>query len=59
MYPDEWKNQFGLPIEENRKSLQVSIYNGYIVYELKEDNPKESSDNPDDSSDERKDDNDH
>ena len=59
MYPDEWKNQFGLPIEENRKSLQVSIYNGYIVYELKEDNSSESSDNPDESSDERKDENDH
>lgn len=41
MYPEEWKNQFGLPIDENRKSLQISIYNGYIVYGLKEDNPDE------------------
>lgn len=51
-YPEEWKNQFGLPIEENRKSLQVSIYNGYIVYGLKEDNQDESID-------ERKDENDY
>lgn len=43
MYPEEWKNQFGLPIDENRKSLQISIYNGYIVYGLKEDNPDELS----------------
>ena len=51
-YPEEWKNQFGLPLEENRKSLQVSIYNGYIVYGMKENSPDESSP-------ERKDEDDH
>ena len=44
IYPEEWKNQFGLPIDENRKSLQVSIYNGYIVYGLKDNNHNESGD---------------
>ena len=50
MYPEEWKNQFGLPIEENRKSLQVSIYNGYIVYGLKEENQDGSNDERKDES---------
>lgn len=36
MYPEEWKNQFGLPVEENRKSLQINIFNGYAVYSIKE-----------------------
>lgn len=36
MYPEEWKNQFGPPIEENRKSLQISIVDGYITYGLKD-----------------------
>lgn len=36
IYPEEWKNQFGPPIEENRKSLQISIVDGYIMYGLKE-----------------------
>lgn len=38
IYPENWKNHFGLPLEENRRSLQISLYNGYTVYGLK-DNP--------------------
>ncbi len=36
MYPEEWKDQFGLPVEDNRKSLQVNIFNGYAVYGISE-----------------------
>lgn len=36
MYPESWKDQFGLSIEENQKSLQISLYNGYTVYGLKD-----------------------
>ncbi len=36
MYPESWKEQFGLPLEENKKSLQISLYNGYAVYGLKD-----------------------
>lgn len=39
MYPEDWKNHFGLPVEENRKSLQISLYNGYTVFSLKENTP--------------------
>jgi hypothetical protein len=36
VFPAEWQNQFGLPVEEHRKSLQVNIFNGYAVFEIKE-----------------------
>lgn len=32
IFPAEWQNQFGLPVEEHRKSLQVNIFNGYAVF---------------------------
>lgn len=37
IYPGEWKDQFGLPLEETKKSLQINIYNGYAVYGITED----------------------
>jgi len=36
LFPAEWKNQFGLPVEEHRKRLQVDIFKGYTVFNLKE-----------------------
>ncbi len=36
VFPVEWKNQFGMPVEEHRKSLQVNIFDGYAVFGLKE-----------------------
>jgi len=35
-YPEEWKNQFGLPVEEHQKSLQINIFDGYAVYSLQD-----------------------
>ncbi len=35
VFPVEWQNQFGLPVEEHRKLLQVNIFNGYTVFGLK------------------------
>ena len=35
-YPEEWKNQFGLPVDEHRESLQVKIFEGYAVFGIKE-----------------------
>ena len=35
-YPESWQNQFGMPFEEHRKSLQINTFNGYAVYEIKE-----------------------
>ena len=36
VFPQEWQNQFGLPFEEHRKSLQVNIFDGYAVYGFKD-----------------------
>jgi hypothetical protein len=35
VFPAEWKNQFGLPVEVHRKSLQVNIFEGYVVFGIK------------------------
>ncbi len=36
VFPAEWQNQFGLPVEEHRQLLQVNIFDGYAVFGLKE-----------------------
>lgn len=36
VFPVEWQNQFGLPVEEHRRLLQVNIFDGYTVFGLKE-----------------------
>lgn len=36
IFPEDWKDQFGLSFEEHKKSLQVNILNGYAVFELKD-----------------------
>jgi hypothetical protein len=36
VFPVEWKNQFGLPVEEHRKRLQVNIFKGYAVFSVKD-----------------------
>ena len=43
VFPAEWQNQFGLPVEDHRKLLQVNIFEGYTVFGIKDDN---SADNP-------------
>ena len=34
-FPEDWKNQFGLPVEEHQKKLQVSIFEDYAVFGIK------------------------
>lgn len=36
VFPAEWQNQFGLPVEEHRKSLQVNIFDGYTVFSVQD-----------------------
>mgnify|MGYP001029218830 CR=1 FL=1 len=36
VYPAEWQNQFGLPVEEHRKLLQINIFDGYTVFGIKD-----------------------
>lgn len=40
-FPEEWKDQFGLPVEEHKKSFQVNIFNEYVVFGIKEE-PEEA-----------------
>jgi hypothetical protein len=41
IFPAEWKNQFGLPVEEHKKQLQIDLFNGYAIFGLND--KKESS----------------
>ncbi len=36
VFPAEWENQFGLPVEEHRKLLQVNIFDGYTVFGIQD-----------------------
>ena len=36
IFPEHWKNQFGLPVEEHRKSIQVNLFDGYTVFTVPE-----------------------
>lgn len=46
VFPAQWQNQFGLPVEEHSKQLQVNIFNGYTVFGItdKEKNLQEKQD---------------
>ena len=36
VYPSDWQNQFGLPFNEHKQSLQINIFDGYAIYSIKE-----------------------
>lgn len=44
LFPAQWQNQFGLPVDEHRKQLQVNIFNGYTVFGIKDGGIKEQED---------------
>lgn len=57
VYPEEWKNQFGVPVTEHQDTIQVNIFNDYAVFSIsrdEEENAKEFKDgnnsNPNDIS---------
>lgn len=35
-YPLDWRDQFGLTVEEHRKTVQVDVFNGYAIYSIAE-----------------------
>ncbi len=41
IFPSEWQNQFGLPVEEHRKQLQINIFDGYTVFGIKDSHDSE------------------
>ena len=36
VYPADWKDQFGLPYNEHKQSMQINIVDGYAVYSIKD-----------------------
>jgi len=36
LFPEEWKDSFGLPFDEHRKQLQINIFDGYAVFSLQD-----------------------
>ena len=39
VYPEDWKNHFGLSVKEHQANLQVNIYKGYAVYGINDNVP--------------------
>jgi len=35
-FPEEWKDHFGLPVEDHKKSLQINMFDGYAVFGIQE-----------------------
>ena len=35
-YPAEWKNQFGIPVEEHQNTMQIDMFEGYTVFGVQE-----------------------
>lgn len=47
VYPEEWKNQFGVPVSEHQDTIQVNIFDDYAVFSIsreEENNAKELCD---------------
>ena len=36
VYPLDWQNQFGLPYNEHKQSMLINIFDGYAIYQIKE-----------------------
>ncbi len=34
LYPDAWKNQFGLPVNEHQEIIQVNFFNEHVVFRI-------------------------
>lgn len=44
IYPEEWKNQFGVPVKEHQDTIHVNIFDDYAVFRIdreEEENAKE------------------
>lgn len=39
VFPEGWKDQFGLPFYEHKQSMQINTFDGYAVYAIKEGSP--------------------
>ena len=37
LYPEEWRSQFGLPVEEHQKRMQINRFDSYTTFSVKQD----------------------
>ncbi len=45
IFPLEWKDQFGIPFEEQHKALQVNMFDGFTLFSLKDANNTKEPEN--------------
>lgn len=43
VYPESWKNQFGLSVEEHKKAMQINFFDDYAVFSLQSEPSKPNS----------------
>lgn len=46
VYPDEWKNQFGVSVEEHKKSLSINTFSDYTIFGVRDTAPKQPTIEP-------------
>ena len=44
MYPEEWKNQFGVPYNDHQNTMNVSIFDDYAVFRINRDEEEKKED---------------
>lgn len=44
IYQENWKNQFGMPVEEHQKAIQINIFDGYAVFGITDTTKSASAD---------------
>lgn len=44
LFPEDWQDQFGLPYNEHKQSMQINIFDGYAIYAIKENGSSEKTD---------------
>ena len=47
LYPSEWEHQFGVPVEEHQKSLQIDIFDGYALFGMNDKSTKNNMESED------------
>lgn len=47
IFPEEWQNQFGLPVAEHKKRMQIGKFDGYTVFGITEKKDETMEDNND------------
>ncbi|WP_022765382.1 hypothetical protein [Butyrivibrio sp. XPD2006] len=44
-YPEEWKNQFGVPVSEHKDTIQINIFDDYAVFKIEREETNEDARN--------------